>query len=753
MTSFLVKQFRFVVNSERKNLECELVCKLLGTKTFNFIVVVNFFKLVKIPISFLFQHEHNEHGDKLLDQLLSYPIRRVCKMSADTTNHQLVFFHEYAMYTYAQRKLMFDLHEKYDCCFDFNFSKDFEVFLVQNNINIGLNVFPTNCLPKLESFKCRAGCEFFVVENLSTATTSFEYESDCLALWFNHQDNIKPVYSIGTFDIETGLRGNNQTSKQLPFPTPINGYVQCIVLHLTTMVDSLNEDANKLFSWVYKPPTIYVDESQINKKLLKRFNIPATCVRVFTNEFSLIDNFLLFVNNNVDVLVGFNSKDFDLNFLIVRHNILKNPHNWFLKPQLVYLTDYSSKHKLTMQPAKTIQIVTKCPSCDASVYVNKANIYYRSSSEGRLVKLEKGPITTSDTMMYVTMCPCQESIPILNVSIEKKSELFSKIEMPFTYHQDLLLDKRILDEDLTNRKLESICNSQFKQRVESIVKNESTGLYGIMLYKRFDRSDLFVVGNCFFVGVKIILCSIERNSNQLTPLKGGRIESVELCGGKVGTLDFNYKNMSKCVALCPVNGVSLCLYVSCENDDLLHSSQEILDKGGYLYCTVGKTSDQTLEQQLLWKTSENIVDTVTYCVVDVLLTVALERKVKTLFDILHANFLQQTPFSAMCSSAGNKSNNLLVSGMYNNTILSRSNHLGSQIHLDTSLSVEGVPVSGVSSSDHIYKVSSLQTLNQYLFVNCGTNNSNEFDFSICGEYDPCDFETTKEKLNELLHYV
>ena len=120
---FQIKNSKFVHNASGY-LKCDLFCKFLFNNNnfdcnVNFVLRINFFKTVKIPLSFYMSkfydsyNNHNLNKRNLLTTLKSIPFDKVLKQS-DFTNHQEVFFHEYKILTYADLKFFKELNSAFD---------------------------------------------------------------------------------------------------------------------------------------------------------------------------------------------------------------------------------------------------------------------------------------------------------------------------------------------------------------------------------------------------------------------------------------------------------------------------------------------------------------------------------------------------------------------------------------------------------------------------------------------------------------
>ena len=127
-----------------------------------------------------------------------------------------------------------------------------------------------------------------------------------------------------------------------------------------------------------------------------------------------------------------------------------------------------------------------------------------------------------------------------------------------------------------------------------------------------------------------------------------------------------------------------------------------------LICTIGKTSNQTLAEQILWTGKQAVLNTIKYCVFDVLLTFALERKFQTLFDLFPRKFNRQTFHGLIFSPPGAKSSNLLLYSLYGKRCLFKSTGTRAMHLFLDALKIECVPRSDdiqvVSTTHKIHSV-------------------------------------------------
>jgi len=747
---FQIKNSKFVYNGSGY-LKCDLFCKFLfdNDQTLvdydcnaNFVLRINFFKTVKIPLSFYMSKFYDTCSNytlnkrNLLTTLKNIPFDSVLKKS-DFTNHQEVFFHEYKIKTYADLKFFKELNSAFDCCVDFNFEKDFEVFLIQQEINLGVETRTlARILDKIRYSSVRFKNEFrnnFKIFHLDYSYDNAQtYEYFCKEFWKITLCNISTIKStnkVGTFDIEVGL-SDNSLSGNLPFPNPISGYVQCIVLHTINLKNIYIENTSKLNVWCFNK----FKSNDLASNLIKSFekyNIYSQDIniKIFNSELDLINSFFVY-SLHLDYLIGYNSKSFDLYFLILRAVILNNRDTWFTNK---YLSNYdlsSTYGNITFKCEKLVSTSIKCPKCFKKIIIG--NNLFESIDGTKTVH-----------------CICQNVCTIDPDSIEfnQRTSFYSVQELPYAFHRDLMFQESIF-ENTSNKKLETACNYHFKQEISHIVSTQN-GKASITLSKKFKKSEIFMIANIFIIGIKLVTFTIENNSNQFLNKKFFKLVNVLLLNseGKI-IFDSRYFNFNLETSPIPNCIITVLLEVTFDNVDL---NDFLFDSNKY-FVSVGKTSNQTLEEQLLLKTDRNLIDTCLYCAIDVLLTFALEYVNKTLFDIQNAEFNLTCPFNVLSWTPARKSSFLLNMQLYKSTILVVLTNFTIADILKQSLEIEGKRCDKFDSHllYPIFKIKSLHNLNEHLFLDTNTINTNEFDLGIITESDPSNYLESKNISDEII---
>jgi hypothetical protein len=767
---FHIKYTKF--NSFSNNgpfLNCDLMCKFLTNNInddiINFVINVNFFLSIKIPLSFVEMPQEliinsrakNNNKDKQLNLLNQFknnytPVGYE-KKASDFTNHTSIIWNVYHIKTYSELKFFKEFNSTFKCGADFLFEKEFETYLLQNNINIGSPIrcitkfFKEPCL-KFKSYELRFTRESFKKIFYIQYTYDINYTADylnfCTMFWnltdTDTKENLIVYNKIGCFDIECGLKSvelyENINSEKLPFPTVINGYVQSLVIYTVFLSNEYVEKSPKIYILCLCPASIIENISEKMKFFndlvisIEKFNICLEDIEIklFDSELELIDYFFLFTFQ-IDYLIGFNSKSFDLSFLILRANILTS-QNWFAGK---FINSYSlSKYgELYAKTNQNINLFIRCSKCEKKIYINSDKNILNSN---------------------IVTCLCQTPSIIQNKSIEfeQKSSFYYIQELPFTYHHDLI-QKEQLFVNTTNKKLETVTNFNFKQKIAKIRGDK------LYLHDEYTLDDLFIIANVFCIGIKLVIFNLFTHSFQIINENVCRLINIILLNSsnneeiKINIKKFNFKNIAILKRDLDTNIKKFKLVFII--DRKFDARNDLSDARGSLFVSVGKTSDQTRSEQLLWKNTQNIIDTCTYCLIDVLLTISLELKFHTLFDIFSSNFFRICPFNVLSWTSARKStyisinqrNKFNVEILFNNFVLPKL--------LNHSLQVEGIPDNNhkdASDQDNIFKLNALKNLDEFLNLNTDTLNCNEFEFGILGNYDPCNIAEIENIITALV---
>jgi hypothetical protein len=692
------------------------------------------------------------------------------KKASDLTNHTEVVWNVYTIETYGELNFFKKFNSYFKCGADFLFEKEFETFLIQNDINIGMSVrsltpiFKNSCRQflKFKSYDLINNSKIFYIDLTfdESIKSNKNYLAHCKEFWqltmCPDDCNVKVFNKVACFDIECGLANceqyENTDSDKLPFPTFSIGYVQCIVIYSIYLSNEYIENSPSITLLSLCPKRIIQNINQkinfINKlsKSFEKYNITMEDIKIelFTSELDLIRHFFS-LTFQIDYLIGFNSKSFDLAYLILRANILSS-EKWFTNKYInsYCLTKISFGDQLSTKTAQTINLATKCSKCATKIYVSDKNTFQSDKK-------------------YIVTCSCQNTCMLTNDSIEfeQKSSYFYVQELPFTYHHDLLL-KEQLYANTKNRKLETVTNFNFRQKISNICIDERNSLRAkIFLNDEYSYDELFIIGNIFCMNIKLVIFKLHKNSFHMIDEIECRLSNVIFLDSNnmdlsIDGSNYNYKKLHILKKELEIrNGAKkfkLLFEIDCFNNAILNI-KDFED----MFVSVGKTSDQTRYNQLIWKTEQNIIDTCTYCLIDVLLTFSLELKFHTLYDIFSSVFFRICPFNVLCWTSARKSTFLSINMRNKISVDVLFNNFTIQKILNHSLEVEGVRDDLYLNSNELehntYKLTALQNLDEYLNLDTNTINSNEYEFGTLGQDDPSDLNVVKSTINCLINNI
>ena len=761
-------------------LQVELICKSFKLSTSsvvdNFYMSINYFKSVKISLAFcMYARSHKNDNNlstnkrALLHKLDNKETFTVMRQSSDYTNHQKIFFHKYMIYTREDDAYYRNLNNEFDCCVDYNFTSDFDIFLVQNNINIGdscvfkLNsIFKNNSPFTINSIVKRTSLTTLVKSTIQCvqftfAAVSLSYEDYCLLFWQLADKTVEFVpMRIGCFDIETGInkkffeaKSIQLDEKNLPFPNPQTGFVECIVMYKTLLVDKYieTEQTSSLLLWIQD--TWGLSYHDYVNCLSEMFSTPCIKVILCKTELELIRHFLIYTSTNIDVLIGYNSKNFDLPFLVLRANILTNENDWFLRSNLdkVYLSVYHENHKtnnLIVRSQKQTRVKFKCQQCSQYSHINNNNYTSATNNNKR---------TTTSTPFYCKNLKCNNMTPRLltplNVSFDEQSSSNNvNNEFVFTLHRDLIRDKRILGLDTVSHRLDDKCNEFFREQCTLIGQQGKS--IEIQLNTKLCADQMLTFVKVFNIGIKVMIVRVDKLSGQTYQLVSGRLADINIISSSDDISCKKTKDVFEMCNLIAKIALPCLVRLTLKLDDGCCNIVE--DNNWPIYCTIGKTSDQTVCEQILWTNKTAILKTIKYCAFDVMLTFSIERKFQTLFDLFPRKFNRQTSHNLINTPPGVKSTNLLLYALYGKTCLIKSTRMMFKIYLLDALKIECVKappdVASQQYNNHIFNIPCNSTLDD--FLNLRTKNMNEFALGMNGEYDTSDFVKFHNSVTNLL---
>ncbi len=368
---------------------------------------------------------------------LKQPVFRYFSSSADVTNHQEITFVEYLAWNTAQQAFYSKIAHNYKCCVNVQiFQAPFNDFLLQINANpfevldLGALCMSNAMAPMQISFKyishetkLTKPVSFPRYQHTCYTTESFSpFKGHILRICIERSGRINTPYTSGipntlthaiydqlnrfwqemlapikcdlklknfsfkicVFDIEAGYSQSLEPGfdiKDAPktIPTFVNGFVQCICFFTSV----LRGDYEFLVAhhYVYLPPNNkHFNMSKFEEKWREYTSkLPywfrhAEC-SIFSNERDMIEQFLAQVYMKTDILIGYNSKQFDLPFLTMRYNFLKTPiKEIFKKPSLLTNYTLSYGYSNSLQSIRLTSMNVHCPQCKSAVNLNNVHV-------------------------------------------------------------------------------------------------------------------------------------------------------------------------------------------------------------------------------------------------------------------------------------------------------------------------------------------------------------------------------------------
>lgn len=372
------------------DLRVDLVCKMVqsaagfGRQNFDkFILSAPYCVLWTFPLSFYAMAKINCSNEKL-KKFLNQPILRYIRKGSDVTNQQRITLVQYVAYNTRQQEFFKSVANEFKCSVDVQvLGTPFEDFLAQIELQLfntlDLNNILTEAQGKNFSFKIdkrNIGAQLVGrVDNVFFRHNEHGTEQyrprDCTLLKFiverrkdghNHESAFRQIagfwtaltqkvegvtfsdffLTVAAFDIEVGytcsLRADQTTTTTtIPktLPTFVNGFCQCICLRSSEYAKCISVEKTESDQYLYVPPNI-ADRAGFVAKWQQRirdkgFWFKHNNCRVFESELEMIKQFLSHVLTYVDVIDGYNSRNFDFPFLVMRYNYLQlnNPLDVF----------------------------------------------------------------------------------------------------------------------------------------------------------------------------------------------------------------------------------------------------------------------------------------------------------------------------------------------------------------------------------------------------------------------------------------
>ena len=280
---------------------------------------------------------------------------------------------------------------------------------------------------------------------------------------------------------------------------------------------------------------------------------------------------------------------------------------------------------------------------------------------------------------HLTACGAEEktikSISKQECKVEIGCQNFCTKPLPFSIHRDLILEKMVTD-GLPNKKLDTAIKLCCKQRIGDILVVKS-GKIQILAHKVFTGAMFEDDFDYLVHNINLSIFELEEGSMQLISLAALKLIEFGvldvggiLKSGNIGktTHGLMFKDVCGCE-----NDIH---WFRCKRDFLLWQLQNEKKDEKYIYAliystegvfepnyknvnkmflSVGKTSEISLKSQMNWASATDIVETVVYCCIDVLLTFQLEKIYKLNLGMWGASVMKMPPFNTFGYNAGTKS--------------------------------------------------------------------------------------------------
>ncbi len=203
------------------------------------------------------------------------------------------------------------------------------------------------------------------------------------------------------------------------------------------------------------------------------------------------------------------------------------------------------------------------------------------------------------------------------------------------------------------RIIRSILFCHFVIKITSCQKSENSDFAVFALAKKITNpQDLLELTDLFMVGIKLVIFSMQYLSNQMK-----KLHSCSLVNIWFGLLDkppqkFDYKDLN-CMAylIAEFDTKQVSVWIETDLPFASFTDQPAQDK---IFLSIGKTSTLTIEEQLCWKSTQDIIETVFYCHIDTMLTLSLVKFTKDIFEIIISGTSENYPFCILNLPSGKK---------------------------------------------------------------------------------------------------
>ncbi len=532
------------------------------------------------------------------------------------------------------------------------------------------------------------------------------------------------------------------------------------------MVHSVQRTQDYMF--VFAPGGMYRESAEIcrlwqEKVAAKPYWLAAAKFLVFASELDMIEEFLVRATVHCDLFFGYFSTKFDLPYLVMRRNFLRDKssvHTPFVN--MIFFGNLRLPGALTcglkvISNGMSVQFYVPCGQCRAQLFLKN----------------------TKQTVLCCPSCQASTAIDYGKIRYEKDSGSSRWDTSSFSCHIDLL--EAELFRGLENRRLETVCNLNFKETVDA-VRPASVG-YHVRLARRITTVTEFrTLVDLFLNGIKIRLFSVKPISGEIENRMAGRLRDVFIEEERASASESSEANPRPCATdsppvyvrwehernddfaslTCLGGGNSCRVWFDVEYDERAELPDPAAVVGG-LFVSVGKTSEIDPDTQRNWRTVSDLVETGFYCFVDVLLTHFLEVLVcQTTIGLFNTAFLEIFPFILITLPSGQRVLPKVIKRlMQSNFMLKLSNPAQLTLYYTSALEVEGVRATAVEVTDgldparfststpEISRLPALRTPEEIMKFEPEFMNVNEFRLGTMGERPLDDYEEMKRALSQL----
>lgn len=574
--------------------------------------------------------------------------------------------------------------------------------------------------------------------------------------------------STATFDIECGYSSKTTEVKSIPIAS--NSFVQCICI--------VDEDFEGVYKVNSKRCYAYVNKRSFNQEkiqdLVSQNNYKITW-KLFTDEVNLINTAITHLYKK-DIIFSYNGQRFDLPFLILRYNYLKGK---------IFEENFSFN--------------SICPINDTRMKIsskNPSNKYYSckycSSEEKIDTRLQNN---NSIVSLECKKCNKPNDVNRSKIFTKEVGSISKYIrEFPFSFHKDLYTVD-IMKKGCENWKLETLLNIHLKMKIQKITTSidssqSSASSNNVLIYLQDDLQ----IGNIqnilevFCFNIKLVLFNIESYSGQQYNKQNCILKKLFFIDKEQNLENLDFNNTSSWThfdktkwwqfyldnyafyfngsgeKLNTGSGSFKCVFFATLEEEF--NSDKIFKSS---YVSIGKTSTQTLLQQLNWTSENDLVETVLYCMFDSLLTLSLEKSFYTIVNFISMSEEQLTLFESLSKDPPEKASIVYLSYLDKHKVIKQKpESFQSLKSLIFAMKVEwpeiGESVEHFEDDDYIAEkltkvcsidenIVKLEASNKLgeIFDLDRDNIVNEYRMGIDGEWPPDDLNRAKTQFSSLIN--